>query len=311
MPGRRVESVLREPDLECPMSMPIDLRADWVIFGNAFRICFAVAALAGSFLALRLTTRLSPVKTIAAGLLTAVLSWLLIAVIPVPLGASVLVFEFLWKVAELNWWTANIQYGWLAIPALIAALLGAVIAVAVLRIFRQRVTWSAFWRTAVINVLMIGLSLYGVERMSRPPLDVWNPDTGRFAWWAGQVTLPPGYTHHARYGGDSYAGYFVSPDERLTVEFDIGGYAGHFANRKDADYFEEGMVNGARVWIAKCCSSHGTGTYAVTFPDSGCANFFLHSSKDADAAVIYSIARSFRPKPKPGAVRSRMAKPAA
>ena len=35
---------------------------------------------------------------------------------------------------------------------------------------------------------------------------------------------------------------------------------------------------------------------AVTFPDSGCANFYVTSSNTADLAILDSIAQSFRPR---------------
>jgi hypothetical protein len=36
--------------------------------------------------------------------------------------------------------------------------------------------------------------------------------------------------------------------------------------------------------------------FKVSFPDSGCANFYLESTNEKDAAVIDFIARSFRPR---------------
>jgi hypothetical protein len=122
----------------------------------------------------------------------------------------------------------------------------------------------------------------------------WNSKSGKFTWWRGEVTLPVGL----RYRGvpsDTFEGRFTSPDGKLVIRHDIGGYAGAYASRRDAFSFEERVVEGARVWTARRYRGRAT-LMAVTFPDSGCANFFLESSRIEDAAVIDSIARSFQPK---------------
>ena len=62
--------------------------------------------------------------------------------------------------------------------------------------------------------------------------------------------------------------------------------------------FEERIIKGARVWAARQSYRRRGRTMwlAVTFPDNGCANFYLTSSNIEDAAIIDSIARSFHPK---------------
>ena len=111
------------------------------------------------------------------------------------------------------------------------------------------------------------------------------------------MSLPAGFTHQ-RGPSDRIEGDFTSPDGALIVHHDIGGYAGAYANRKGALVFEQRMVDGARVWTAQ--RKWGVGRtktlVAVTFPDNGCANFFLETSNSEDAAVIDALARSFRPK---------------
>ena len=136
----------------------------------------------------------------------------------------------------------------------------------------------------------------------------WNSKTATFAWWGGHVTVPVGFTYQVDQGTDTFEGHFTSPDGRLSVRHDIGGYAGAWASPGEASFFEERMIEGARVWIAKREVPDGKGgqttRVAVTFPDCGCANFFLESSKLQDAALIEAIARSFRPKGRssPGAL---------
>jgi hypothetical protein len=123
----------------------------------------------------------------------------------------------------------------------------------------------------------------------------WDFRTGEFNWWSGTVRLPPGWTYQERNEGDSFSGAFVSPDGKQWLGFDIGGYAGFWATPGDC-LFEERIVDGARVRTAQRCPDGDPQTpnrYAVTFPDSGIANFFIYA-KDLDgAAPIWFIARSF------------------
>jgi hypothetical protein len=133
----------------------------------------------------------------------------------------------------------------------------------------------------------------------------WNPRSGVFAWWGGQVTLPDGFKYEQE-GGDTFVGQFTSSDGKVIIHHDIGGYAGAWARLRGAYAFEERVIEGARVWTAQRTWPTGPGTrdsilFAVTFPDNGCANFYLTSSNLKDAASIDRIARSFRPKTKSAA----------
>jgi hypothetical protein len=98
---------------------------------------------------------------------------------------------------------------------------------------------------------------------------------------------------------DTFEGHFTSPNGKLIIHHDIGGYAGAWAKSKGSDAFEERRVNGARVWTGQLKSRtarDSTVRFAVTFPDNGCANFYLSSYDMNDAAIIGAIAGSFRPK---------------
>jgi hypothetical protein len=150
---------------------------------------------------------------------------------------------------------------------------------------------------------LTGCALLGASCAQRPslPKDAsWNPKSATFAWWGGEVKLPVGFTYRVDQGTDTFQGHFTSPDGKLIVRHDIGGYAGSWAARGRAFSFEERVVEGARVWSARQVWPDGKGgsttLVALTLPDSGCANFFLMSSKIEDATAIESIARSFRPK---------------
>jgi len=129
----------------------------------------------------------------------------------------------------------------------------------------------------------------------------WNAESATFVWWGGQVNLPSGFTYQVDQGADTFEGHFTSADGGLVIRHDIGGYAGAWASKDKSFFFREDRIDGARVWIAKRNWPDGKGTgglttlVAVTFPDSGCANFFLKSPRPEDATPVDRIALSFRP----------------
>ena len=153
----------------------------------------------------------------------------------------------------------------------------------------MRIMWSF-----CIMCILLGSSC--TQRPALPPSTSWDQKSGVFRWWEGEVSLPAGFTYE-RVPSDTIEGRFTSPDGKVIVDHDIGSLAGAFANRKNALFFQEHSVEGARVWTARRKWGPGlTKTLvAVTFPDNGCANFFLETSNSEDAAVIDALARSFRP----------------
>jgi hypothetical protein len=152
--------------------------------------------------------------------------------------------------------------------------------------------------------LLIALAILGesCDWYRPPPKGVtWSAESGTFVWWGGRINIPLGFTYQVDQGTDSFEGHFTSADGKLVIRHDIGGYAGAWASRERSLFFREDVIEGARVWIAKRDWPDGKGMggqtilVAVTFPDSGYANFFLESSKAEDAALIELIARSFHP----------------
>jgi hypothetical protein len=131
-----------------------------------------------------------------------------------------------------------------------------------------------------------------------PPGTSWDKRSGLFRWSGGEVTLPVGFSYEQDVS-DTFEGHFTSPDGKLIIHHDIGGYAGAWAKSKVSDAFEERLVEGARVWTGQHRSravGDSTVRFAVTFPDNGCANFYIRSNDANDAAIIGAIAQSFRPK---------------
>ncbi len=156
-----------------------------------------------------------------------------------------------------------------------------------------------YLRSFLIICVLIGSSC--TRRLSLPKTASWDERSVTFGWWGGVVKLPAGYTYQVDQGADTFEGHFTSPDGKLVINHDIGGYAGAFAKRRnDAFFFEERIEEGSRVWITRRRWPDGKGgtttLMAATFPDGGCANFFLTSSKIEDFEPIAQVARSFRPK---------------
>jgi hypothetical protein len=125
---------------------------------------------------------------------------------------------------------------------------------------------------------------------------IWNGETGTFSWGSGEVKLPAGFSYKPERGIDTFVGRFTSQDRKLVVEHDIG----ELANEHGGAGTSETLTEGSRVRVARAIPSgvDGRTTYfsEVSFPDSGCANFYLASADEKDAAVVEFIARSFRPK---------------
>ena len=150
--------------------------------------------------------------------------------------------------------------------------------------------------------LLIMCAVLGTACSQSPslPKDVsWDKTTSTFAWWGGKVRVPSGFTYQVDQGADTFEGHFTAPDGKLVIRHDIGWYAGAWASAKDATSFEERLIEGARVWTARKNWPAGRGgtttLVAVTFPDAGCANFFLYSSRIEDAEVVNYVAHSYRP----------------
>src|SRR5260370_25462480 len=142
------------------------------------------------------------------------------------------------------------------------------------------------WRC--ISTLAVLLSLCCCKRTPMASGTSWDQRSGLFRWWGGEVTLPVGFSYHQDVS-DTFEGHFTSPDGKLIIHHDIGGYAGAWARTKGSDAFEERIVEDARVWTAQRRSravGDSTVLFAVTLPDNGCANVYLRSNNIKDAAII-------------------------
>jgi hypothetical protein len=124
---------------------------------------------------------------------------------------------------------------------------------------------------------------------------VWKGEVGAFSWGSGEVKLPAGFTYKAYRGMDTLMGHFTSQDGKLLITHDIGELAGEHGGMGKS----ETLTEGSRVRVGRAISSDSNGPTTffsrVSFPDSGCANFYLESLDEKDAAVIEYIAGSFHP----------------
>jgi hypothetical protein len=126
----------------------------------------------------------------------------------------------------------------------------------------------------------------------------WDKPSGTFQWSQGEVRVPAALYYRDGYGVDSFEGNFHTLDEALVIHHDIGGYAGAYAQQHDAVLFEERVVEGARAWVAQEKQIRGDlpAKFIVTFPDNGCANFWIESWDRSGLDLVRSIADSFRSK---------------
>ena len=133
---------------------------------------------------------------------------------------------------------------------------------------------------------------------SLPEGTTWDADSGAFRWPGGEVRLPVGL-RYARIESDTFEGEFVAKSGRIVIHHDIGTTAGAWAQKLNSESFDERVVEGARVWVAQR-KRGGAGEpetlVAATFPDNGCANFFVVSKGPGYEGVIEAVAASFRPK---------------
>lgn len=124
---------------------------------------------------------------------------------------------------------------------------------------------------------------------------IWKADSGAFSWGSGDVKLPAGFIYQPEHSIDTFVGRFTSQNGKQVVEYDIGYLAAEHGGMGRS----ETLTNGSRVRIGRATlkdDKGGTIFFSkVSFPDSGCANFYVGSANDKDHELIEFIANSFRP----------------
>ena len=164
---------------------------------------------------------------------------------------------------------------------------------------RALVSRRALWVVGCMLTLVAGvIDLALFVKLRGDPDDgiklAWSPGTSTFNWSRGEVRVPPGFIYTADHGIDTFVGHFTSPDGAVLIGYDIGELAAEHGGVGS----KETLRDGSRVRIGRLThfDANGTRFFAkVSFPDNGCANFFLDSASAMDASAIDFIARSFRP----------------
>jgi hypothetical protein len=80
---------------------------------------------------------------------------------------------------------------------------------------------------------LIACTLLGASCRQRVSPVSWDSQSGKFAWGRGEVTLPVGFIYRGD-PSDTLEGHFTSPDGKLVIRHDIGGYTGAYAAREGA-----------------------------------------------------------------------------
>jgi len=140
----------------------IDVRMVWRLGQGVFATWYTSTTLIGMLLFVRQTTPLTRIKCGAAAIVMTVVAWLLVAVVPLPWVASVLLDEIIHGNSEPASWIFGI-------------IVGAVIATAssgaVLAVFRQRISRLDIAVLFAVNLLCVGLAFYRIaaQLIAHPP----------------------------------------------------------------------------------------------------------------------------------------------
>ncbi len=164
------------------------------------------------------------------------------------------------------------------------------------RAFSQRLTAWLVGFAAVILIVFLDVIAF---QLLRPESDaginvVWNAESGTFSWGSGEVKLPPGFTYHAERGIDTFVGRFTSRDGKIVIEHDIGELAAEHLGMGNV----QTISKGSRVLTGRAVASEsGTTKFfaAVSFPDTGCANFYQESQSEKDLYAIELVRANYRP----------------
>jgi hypothetical protein len=128
--------------------------------------------------------------------------------------------------------------------------------------------------------------------------------TQQVALQVGTLTLPPGFTHQAQQGTDSYPGVITAEDGSLVIQYDIGPMAGarvHSTRRSDFLWFLEHQVSGYQAYTGmflKDGDRHlattviGQGSDPLALP----ANFEATIGGERELAAFMLIVASYRPR---------------
>ena len=136
-------------------------RIGWTVFAVWFASCISIV----NFLLLRISTGLSVGRSIVANVAISGLSWLFVALVPIPLYAYAIGRELL-RVDR------DIPFSWV-IPIVLSAVTSSLLGIAVLVALREKVTHSKFWLFFSMNLIGVGIAVWRMAAyvIAHPPTD--------------------------------------------------------------------------------------------------------------------------------------------
>jgi hypothetical protein len=140
----------------------IDVRGVWRMGQGGFATWYTTTTLIGMILFIRQTTKLPNTKRVAAAIVMTTVSWLLVAVVPLPWVASVIMDEiFHGNGGPVSW----------IFGLIVAAVIATASSCAVLANFRQRITGSNIAVLFVLNLSCVCLTFYRIvsQLIAHPP----------------------------------------------------------------------------------------------------------------------------------------------
>ena len=129
---------------------------------GVFATWYTSATLIGMLVFVRQTTRLTSIKCVAAAIEITAASWLLVAVVPLPWVASVLLDQILHGNGEPVSWIFGI---------IVAAVISTASGCAVLAVFGRRITRLNIVVLFMVNLFCVGLTFHRIvaQLIAHPP----------------------------------------------------------------------------------------------------------------------------------------------
>ena len=162
--------------------------------------------------------------------------------------------------------------------------------------------WNAVVVAAVGAIVLLVAAIFDCvlywKLRAKPDAGInvsWDSESGTFHWGKGQVKLPLGFSYTRLEGIDSTVGRFTAADGAIVIRHDIGELGGGLPDTP----VSETATLGSRVQFGRSVRLDEVGRtrflFEVSFPDSGCAKFWLEAPDESGSIVIASLANSFQP----------------
>jgi len=110
------------------------------------------------------------------------------------------------------------------------------------------------------------------------------------------IDLPPGSRHQVEEGIDSIVGAVVLGETQITLQYDIGGFAGNYARYEGNGPFvwQNRETNEGVVMDTALADHDGRRTLYISFPNFGPANFWTDIRNQSEIELILEVAGTVR-----------------